>query len=127
MTVILAGVLFSCKKNDAEVIANADIIGNWKLIEVLIDPGDGSGTYQPVASSKTVLFESNGKVSSNGSICDLSIDSYTASTGTYSVIDATITATNCSALPIRYQVNGNNLIIIYQCIEACKVKYVKVK
>ena len=35
-------------------------LGTWRLIEVRADPGDGSGTFQPVISSKTVTFETNG-------------------------------------------------------------------
>lgn len=30
--------------------------GMWQLTAVLADPGDGSGTYQPVSSQKTLTF-----------------------------------------------------------------------
>ena len=33
-----------------------DLRNKWKLIEVLADPGDGSGTFQPVESDKTISF-----------------------------------------------------------------------
>ncbi|WP_452222106.1 hypothetical protein [Lacinutrix salivirga] len=42
------------------------LIGNWKLIEVLVDPEDGSGTFQSIESNKTIEFKVNGIVKING-------------------------------------------------------------
>lgn len=64
-TLIIAGILFSCN-NDDDSNLNTDLIGNWQLIEVLSDPGDGSGTFSSVESDKTITFKSGGIIASNG-------------------------------------------------------------
>jgi hypothetical protein len=35
---------------------NEGLVSKWHLIEQLMDPGDGSGTFQPVTSDKTISF-----------------------------------------------------------------------
>jgi len=124
MALFLGGILYSCSPKDA---VDPDLIGKWRLIEVLADPGDGSGTFHSVASNKTMEFNSNGTVTSNGSICDMSIVSGTSSIGTYSLSDSTLKSSNCETSPmkIRFQKSGSYLIIHYPCDEACSAKYVK--
>jgi len=93
------GVFISCAKNDD--IKNTDLIGKWKLIEVLADLGDGSGIFHSVSSDKIIEFQSNGTVTSNGSICDMSIESVSSSSGTYSLSDSTINSPICSNSPLK--------------------------
>ncbi len=119
------GVLISCNKSDDN--QNSDIIGKWKLIEVLADPGDGSGTFQSVSSEKIIEFQYNGTVTSNGSLCDMSIESVSSSSGTYSLSDSTINSSNClnTPLKIKFHKEGSTLTISYPCDEACIAKYIK--
>ncbi len=121
--VMILTAFCSCKKNRTE---NA-LVGKWLLTETLADPGDGSGTFQAVNSSKTLTFNGDGTVTSNGSICLLSIESNTSSSGTYSTGDSTITSSDCtnSPLALTYELDGSTLIINYPCIEACKGKFEK--
>jgi hypothetical protein len=123
---IFAGFIFSCDRKDEKTI-DSDIVGKWGLIEVLADPGDGSGTFHSVSSNKIIEFRANGTVSSNGSICDMSIEANESSNGTYSLADSTINSSNCSYSPMKitFEIQGSNLIINYPCIEACRAKYVK--
>lgn len=114
-------LLFSCHKNEEE-LAPASLAGTWKLTEVLADPGDGSGTFQPVSSNKKIVFINNNKVTSNGAICDMSIESNFATTTTYSESTRTI---DCQNRPVQYELNGNTLILSYFCIEGCQAKYTK--
>lgn len=116
-------VLFSsCKKEED---GNPDLQHSWKLIAVLADPGDGSGTFQAVSSDKTVSFFLDGTVSSNGSICTMGTEVGTGSTGTYSVADSTINVDGCPVahFPLTFEMQGANLILNYPCIEACREKY----
>lgn len=41
---------------------NNGIMGKWRLVEELGDPGDGSGTFQPVAkgAERILVFERGG-------------------------------------------------------------------
>jgi len=55
-TLLVVGMLSACNKDDNK--SNTSIVGNWKLIEVLEDPGDGSGTFMSVDSEKTITFNS---------------------------------------------------------------------
>lgn len=125
---IIIVVLFlsyiSCSKNEIEVPKN-NLIGTWKLAEVLADPGDGSGIFNPVNSNKNLIFQTDGTLTSNGEICNMSIQSNTNSTGTFSVTNSTINAINCPNSNIKYVMNGNTLILTYFCIEPCKSKYIK--
>lgn len=112
-------IFIGCKKNCNQ------LEGEWLLKEALVDPGDGSGTFEPVSSEKTLTF-SNGTVTSNGNLCDMSLETGTPTSGTYNLSDSMITA-GCvyAGLPITFEQNGNELIVTYPCVEACKAKFVK--
>jgi hypothetical protein len=125
VVLIFLGFLLSCNKKTDPI--SSSIVGTWKLIEVLADPGDGSGTFQSVNSTKTIIFDANGNVSSNGSMCYMSTGTNTGSTGTYSDAQATINSIKCQNLTINYELNNTTLILIYPCIEPCKAKYIKVE
>jgi hypothetical protein len=114
--------VISCSKNDDNTL-----IGTWKLTQILMDLGNGSGTFKTVNSNKNLIFSNNRNLSSNGTICDMSIETNTSSTGTYSEVNSTINSTNCQNNTIKYELNGNTLILIYPCFEACKAKYTRVK
>ncbi|OBX27182.1 hypothetical protein LX77_02692 [Gelidibacter algens] len=125
-TLITVGILFSCNKND-DSNSNTELIGNWKLIEVLADPGDGNGTYSAVESEKIITFHSDGTLTSNGTLCDMSIEANNSTSGTYSISNLTFSTAVCNNSDYEYQLeqNGNILIITYPCIEPCKAKYTK--
>ncbi|MGB0177658.1 MAG: lipocalin family protein [Owenweeksia sp.] len=110
-------------KNDNSNSLKTSFTGTYQLKEVLADPGDGSGTFQPVTSSKTITFTTNGTVSSNGDLCNMSVDSNTPTSGTYSLADSSITVTNC--MKLYFEVSGNELIINYPCIEPCRARFTK--
>ncbi|NCT16504.1 MAG: hypothetical protein GW774_14745 [Flavobacteriales bacterium] len=120
------GILFSCDKDD-ETNSNTELIGNWKLIEVLADPGDGSGIFSPVESDKIISFESDGIITSNGRLCDISINSDNPTSGIYSASDLTFRSSDCPNPDYDYtfEQDGNILIINYPCFEPCRAKYQK--
>ena len=118
---VILSLFTSCKKKDG-----GSLTGTWELKEVLMDPGNGSGVFTAVSSDKNLVFHSNGNVNSNGIICDMSIESNTSTSGTYSENDSTIISATCQNLIIKYEVSGDTLILIYPCFEACKAKYIKV-
>jgi hypothetical protein len=96
----------------------------------LIDPGDGSGTFQPVTNDKRLEFLSNGNVVSNYELC-----SFSSSEGnTYFTLpydaDENYILTNECGFPlnnnINYSLDGENLILSFNCIEGCAQKFEKV-
>lgn len=118
--------VISCSKTE-DITSSNLLKGTWKLTEVLADPGDGSGTFNSVNSNKKLIFSNGENLNSNGVICDMSIETILSSIGTYSEVNSTINSTNCPNNTIKYELNGNTLILIYPCIEACKAKYTRVQ
>jgi hypothetical protein len=125
-TFLIAGIILSCN-NDDDSNSNTELVGNWKLIEVLADPGDGSGTFNSVVSDKTITFNENGTLNSNGLLCDMSIESDSPTSGTYSNLELTFSSSDCINPEYNYtfEQNGNILIINYPCFEPCRAKYKK--
>jgi hypothetical protein len=125
-TLFVAGILFSCN-NDDDSNTNVEITGNWKLIEVLADPGGGSGTFSSVESEKIITFKNGGIITSNGNLCDMSISSASQTSGTYSNSELNFNSPECNNPDYNYtfEQNGNILIINYPCIEPCQAKYQK--
>lgn len=123
---LIAGLLWSCNDDDSNS-TNNDLVGQWKLIEVLADPGDGNGEFEPVDSQKIITFQADGIITSNGSLCDMHIGVTAPSTGTYSLEDSTFVSDDCPNPDWEYpfEQNGNILIINYPCIEPCRAKYQK--
>ena len=118
---VILSLFTSCKKKERD-----SLTGTWELKEVLMDPGNGSGVFTAVSSDKNLVFHTNGNVNSNGIICDMSIESNTSTSGTYSENDSTIISATCQNLIIKYELSNDTLILIYPCFEACKAKYIKV-
>ena len=126
LLLIAIGILFSCDSDD-DSNSNSELIGKWKLIEILADPGGGSGTFTAVDSDKIITFENNEIITSNGRLCDMSIQSGNPTSGNYSISDMTFNSSDCANPDYDYtfEQNGNMLIIDYPCFEPCKAKYQK--
>lgn len=124
LCIILLTMLSSCKKTEDEEQIIPQIVGSYGYVELLIDPGDGSGTFQPIESLKTITFNIDGTVSSNGQLCLFTPESNEGSSGTYSEETKTITTLLCA--PLKYELDQNELIISYSCIEPCMTKYIRI-
>ena len=123
LAVIIVTVISCSNINDDTSIKSVQ--GSWKLTEVLIDPGNGSGTFEPATGNKILQFSNDGKlISYGGAICDMSIETGVSSTATYSEVNSTI---DCSNYTIKYELNGNSLILSYPGREPVKAKYMIVQ
>lgn len=127
--------LLNCSSDDTKPSEeNMNLLGKWKLIEQLADPGDGSGTFNPVESDRTIEFFSDGTVTVNGSLCYMSINVEEKTSGTFEIIsddtadtwyDGIIIPNNCEInIYFNLPLNGD-LILSYPCIEGCGQKFVK--
>ena len=128
--ILLTAVIFSaCSKDDP--IIEGDLTGTWILIEQLADPGNGSGTFQPVDSDKTITFLENNQFFSNGNLCQTFQDVKGGSSGSYDPVSKTLLVSDCvlidSSRSLMYEIQGNNLIIHYLCIEPCAEKYQRIQ
>ncbi|MBT8205937.1 MAG: hypothetical protein KJO20_11230 [Eudoraea sp.] len=113
----------ACTSDDPEI----EILGEWQLVEVLADPGDGSGKFKSVDSNKRITFFEDGSYTSNGIICDFTTSAEEASGGQYT-IDEDGYLIPCSD-PVSYTVGlrleDGFLIISFPCIEPCLQKFRK--
>lgn len=120
----MIGALIACNDDDdGDDEVACGLVGQYLLVEVLADPGDGSGTFEPVSSDKTIVFHSNGSITSNGDICSMGVESNVSSSGTYTLTEGIISSPDCNDL--NYFFNGYEVIIDYPCFEACRAKFVK--
>lgn len=123
---IVTGLLFVTCKKDSHT-ANVTLTGKWKLTESLLDPGDGSGKWQPVPSSAVsvyVQFDNDGKLEGTafpGYVSYVVKDSVTL----------TFTSKDNVLQNYRYSIKIDTIVMSpdgpIRCYEACGAKYVKVK
>jgi hypothetical protein len=114
----------SCEKDDELA---TPLTGEWRLVEVYGDLGDGSGSFEPVTSSKTITFGEDGAYTAQGDLCTMTETADTATSGTFWSDDRNVEPNGCIFLTprsgITYEFMGNDLILSYPCIEACQHKY----
>jgi len=123
------GILISCSKDDNVNIDTTELIGQWKLIEQLVDPGDGSGTFQSIDSQKIIEFYENEIITAtNGSLCQPYSEEQISS-GTYSSSEQFI-STNCQNINIAYigfEIKEGYLILNFASNEGFSQKFKKIK
>ncbi|GAA3599390.1 hypothetical protein Q4Q39_18795 [Flavivirga amylovorans] len=134
--IFLSLVLINCTSDDSKPKEeDSELLGKWKLIEQLSDPGDGSGVFNSIDSNRTIEFFSNGTVTINGILCFMSSQVGDESSGTYSAVsgsdfsDGEIIPNDCDSNFVEpkvfYKIEGANLILWYLCIEPCGQKFIK--
>lgn len=122
---LLFGAL-SCS-SDEPIVDDATIVGKWKLVAQLVDPGDGSGTYQTVSSNLQLVFLESGILEvSNGTLCTLDLDAEGNSTEAYSLDNSTISVQCDPPISISYELRSGSLFLAYACIEACGRQFQKI-
>ncbi len=129
LIVLITTTFYSCTQEEDIFSKNTELICKWNLIEQLVDPGDGSGTFQPIDSERTIEFFKNGKVVSNGSFCSMSSNSGQKSYGVFNDNKEIITPKedcNSSEYKIYYKLIDGYLHLSYQCIEGCAQKFEKI-
>ena len=126
---ITFGLLFACSNegsNEDHNNTETELIGNWKLIEVLADPGNGNGTFRSVESDRTIEFKVNGTVTTNGSLCD-PFSEETISSGTYNEDIITTNCQNPNIATIGFELDGQFLILNFISNEGYSQKFEKIK
>ena len=124
-------LIFTCIACDNEDVQSTDLTGVWKLTEVLADPGDGSGTFQPVESNNTISLFQDGTFTASRNLCYFGTQDG-ASTGIYDTIRSVLTIEGCEInevevdYPYEFNVGEGSLIINLFCIEPCAEKYRKI-
>lgn len=123
---MLIALLSSCSNDEKQNLESA-VIGNWKLIEILADPGTGSGKFRAVESNKTIEFKSNGTIITNTSLCD-PYSNEIKSTGSFNLDSKTIT-TNCqnpNIATIFFELKDDYLILNFISNEGYSQKFQRI-
>jgi hypothetical protein len=94
-------VIIGCSPH--EEIDSTILVGKWKLIESLADPGDGSGTYQPVKGNYFIDFLTDGTFIANEAMCYKDQIINQPSSGTYDSVKLTLSFNNCPSFVISYR------------------------
>jgi hypothetical protein len=118
---IITGVVIACKKS-SDSANNGKITGKWKLTEYYMDPGDGSGTWQPASNfnnNQTIEFKPNGIVVTNTSLLT-TYDRYYIGTDSFLYM---IRTSFSDTVRMGFQISQNKLAIYPMCIEGCGFRY----
>lgn len=126
---LLTTLFISCSEDNGRKSETAAFLGQWKMTEVYIDPGDGSGAYEPVTENKIITFQKNGNVTSNYSLCELGISTTGSYSAPYFADEDHIVAKSCgnaADFNIDYHLIDGKLILSYPCFEACGYKFERI-
>ncbi len=125
-------LIVSCENpecDDTFSVCSPEVESIWLLTEVLLDPGDGSGTFQPVTSDRQLTFFADGAFLSIGSLCNLDVNDAEEITGTINYEDGQLMFLNCfpnmsaEMLLLPFTVTNDELILSFNCDEPCQFKY----
>ncbi|MCF0042796.1 hypothetical protein [Dyadobacter fanqingshengii] len=124
--------MFSCKDDDVYA-ENNGLVGKWKMVEFLYDPGDGSGEFQKASEgeSSVVEFKANGDFKETKGALYSSINSYTK----YKILsDKKIELSGApasSAYPTHNwtynDLTPTSVTLGFGCDESCAGKFVAIK
>ncbi|MBO9612576.1 MAG: hypothetical protein J7619_07780 [Dyadobacter sp.] len=137
---LLWTVIVACKNDTADPVddgakramkENNGLVGKWKIVEYLADPGDGSGTYQAVTDdvAHIIEFKENGEFVEKKAQGQSSVPLFNA----YKVLDdkrielIPIDKTAPSHIWYYSDLSTSKLTLGYGCIEACSGKYIAVE
>ena len=120
-SLLLITLLFIACKKDDDSTAGTGIAGKWKSTETLFDIGNGTTNWSPIKDSESTELQ----LLSNGNIKgDANYQSYYVKDS----LTVEFRTKDNKIIPFRYQVTESNLILgASGCIEACLIKYKRLK
>jgi hypothetical protein len=128
---ILLACFISCSKDSSPKSESPDILGAWKVTEILIDPGDGSGTFEPYPEDWSLYFNTDGYIGTEFSLCD---PTFHAPQGTsygflYIADENRIVTNGChgESFTLTYRLDGENLILHYPGDVTREYKFVRIE
>jgi hypothetical protein len=122
---LIAAIIFAaaCRKEGVKA-GPTQLQGNWTLVQTLLDPGDGSGRWQPAAPSTKLGLNGDGTVSGT------TFPQYAS----YTIKDSvtlTFSQSDKSIQNYRYHISHDTLSMSpdgpARCIEACGIRFKKDK
>ena len=122
VTTILALLMLACADNSGN-----ELTGKWVLAEMLQDPGDGSGVFEPVISNVYLDIRANEELAFTGIICSFSESDHVERLANYSLQDSSISAM-CTNGDVRFLFAHSQDELILSatyCREPCRAKFIR--
>jgi hypothetical protein len=124
----IAFLLFSCGKEETPELTLTELEGTWLLTEVLFDPGDGSGEFEPSDAGFEITLRADNTFEANFHVCRI-FEQGDRRNGDFVRIAEEELLISCNEQllnSIQGRLEEGNLILYYPCIEPCIYKFRKV-
>ena len=123
---LLSVASVACDRDDEPLVAApGEIAGEYLRVESYVDPGDGSGTYAPVASERRITVAPDSTFASNQDLCQFG-EGGDASTGRFDA-EGRVTMDDCAFGPAEMSFRDGVLEVAYFCFEGCGDRYRRVR
>jgi hypothetical protein len=132
---IIIVLLAACTKK--QEIINTSLVGTWRLDATYMDPGNGGGTYQPVANpgNNGISLSANGTIKVSGLNDSDNFLLYFSQYQSYTIKDSVtlVFKKQAGTAPqnFLYKIEGNKLTLSpagpIMCIEGCGIRFKKVE
>ena len=127
-------VFLGCENPECDdtSVCLAEIESTWALTEAYFDPGDGSGSFTPINSNRTITFFENDTFASSGSLCNFDVNDQEAMSGGINRTEGLLEFPNCFSntteefISLSYSISGDELILSFLCDEPCQWKFIRV-
>ena len=127
---LLVLILVSCDASKDDPLNVESIYGTWRLVEYLVDPGDGSGQFSPTDSGEELSLYQNNTFRTNWNPCGYSGEEEDPIQGDFQLLVPQRFEILCESgsriPPTGYLENGFLIVSHGGCIEACLYKFLKI-
>lgn len=126
---IVVGILLvGCQKDADDRLTLTQLEGTWLLTEVLFDPGDGSGQFEPSDAGFSITLAPDNTFEANFHVCRV-FEPGDRREGDYVRIGELEILISCQEQilnSVQGRLEEGNLIFYYPCITPCVYKFRKV-
>lgn len=125
---LAAFVSFACQDDRDDELSRSELEGTWLLTEVLFDPGDGSGEFEPSDAGFRITLNRDNTFEANFHVCRV-FEEGDRRSGTFSRIAESEILISCDgsiANGVQGRLEDGNLIFYYPCVEPCVYRFVKI-
>ena len=124
----VALMFLSCQEDRDDQVTPNQLEGTWLLTEVLFDPGDGSGEFEPSDAGFRITLNADNSFEANFHVCRV-FEEGERLTGSFTRIaqsEILITCSESFVNGIQGRLEEGNLVFYYPCIEPCVYRFIKV-
>ena len=125
LCILFCVLIFSCTKE--ETATPDEALSTWKLTEVYIDPGDGSGTFVPADYEREISLYGDSTYRASARLCGINNVRGRAIRGNYSPSQNILFSPECNMqTEYGYTLTDLEMIVFFFCDKGCAERYVRV-